>query len=213
MDDAKTNMSFRNTYSRSVLQRLNDRKKRKLAIDESGEISIDDFVTASAATPDSQQINMIEDSQSSLKGHRDLFGEIIPDNKCASEPVSKCTRITKKNNTERKRKKQQCEDFSLDSPINRPTRVFIPTPRIIRIMKEAQTELYSLMGLNNSSNDVSVISTDSLNVSGVQHLQDSPRPTAQKEKKSETNPINNESDEKRAEEISQIFKGRVRPNN
>jgi len=40
-------------------------------------------------------------------------------------------------------------------------------------MKEAQTELYSLMGLNKSSSDVSS-PNNSLNVSGIENLNNSP---------------------------------------
>jgi len=155
----------------------------------------------------SSRIEVIEDSQSSLKRHRDLFGEVIPI-QCTNKQTSKCTPLAKENKTKSKRKIQSPEDLPMDDLINRPTRVFIPTPKIIKIMKDAQAELYSLMGLNNSSSDASMVLTDSLNISGVQNLQDSPKPTTHKEKKCETYSINNENDEKCPKENSQLFKGK-----
>lgn len=195
-------MSGGRIYSRSELQRISDRKKRKLAIDVSDKMSVDSPLITSDTM--NSQIEMIEDSQSSLKGHRDLFGELIP-YKC----IDKCTPVSKRKKPESKRKKpeskkkkQPYENLSVDSPINRPTRVFIPTPRIIKIMKDAQTELYSLMGLNKSSSDVSVVSSDSLNVSGIQHLENSPKPTVQQRKEFKTDFIKN------TKNISQIFNGK-----
>lgn len=183
-------MSCQITYPRQVLQRVSDRKKRKLAIDDSDEISLnrnlDLFVDS--------QLKVIEDSQTSLKGHRDLFGELIPDtpqDKLVSNVEGK---NTKNKSTKRtpasKKKKQPDEEIRIDSPIIKPKRVFIPTPKFIKLMKEAQTELYSLMGVNKSSSDISVVTTDSLNVSGIQDLQDSPIPS--KKNESKTNSKNND---------------------
>lgn len=183
-------MSCQITYSRQVLQRVSDRKKRKLAIDDSDEISLnrnlDLFVDS--------QLKVIEDSQTSLKGHRDLFGELIPDipqDKFINDAESK---NTKNKSTKRtpasKKKKQQDEEIRIDSPIIKPKRVFIPTPKFMKLMKEAQTELYSLMGVNKSSSDISVVTTDSLNVSGIQDLQDSP--ISSKRNESKTNSKNND---------------------
>lgn len=179
-------MSCQITYSRQVLQRVSDRKKRKLAIDDSDEISLnhnlDLFIDS--------QLKVIEDSQTSLKGHRDLFGELIPDT-----PQDKLISNTegKKKSTKRtpaSKKKKQPDEIRIDSPVIKPKRVFIPTPKFMKLMKEAQTELYSLMGVNKSSSDVSVITTDSLDVSGIQDLQDSP--ITSKRNESKTNPKNND---------------------
>lgn len=146
-------------FSREALEKLSDRKKRKLAIDCSDV----------AIMPDSQVV-VVEDSQS---GYRDLFGELIPLDKCSIKTPPK-SKSAKKRPTSRKKKPLPEEPVAAVSPASaRPPRVFIPTPKIMRIMKDAQAELYSLMGLNKSTSDASVVSNDSLNVSGVQDLLDS----------------------------------------
>jgi len=183
-------MSCQITYSRQVLQRVSDRKKRKLAIDDSDEIplncNLDLFVDS--------QLKVIEDSQTSLKGHRDLFGELIPDtpqDKLVSNAQGKNTKNKSTKRTPASKKKKQPDDeIRIDSPIIKPKRVFIPTPKFMKLMKEAQTELYSLMGVNKSSSDISVVTNDSLNVSGIQDLQDSPIST--KKNGSKTNSKNND---------------------
>jgi microcephalin len=179
-------MSCQTTYSRQVLQRVSDRKKRKLAIDDSDEISLtrnlDLFIDS--------QLKVIEDSQTSLKEHRDLFGELIPQDKFVSNSETK-NKSTKKTPVSKK-KKQPSEEIIIYSPIIRPKRVFIPTPKFVKIMKEAQTELYSLMGVNKSSSDISIVTTDSLNVSGIQDLQASPIKSTRNESK--TNSKNNDND-------------------
>lgn len=168
------------TYPRRMLERVSDRKKRRLAIDDSDPASSD--VYSSGARLDSL-VEVVEDSQTSLKGHRDLFGELIPDNRGKNNPTPEKKPVKK--TTESKKKKLPYYDLvmdqMIDSPARRPTRVFIPTPRIMKIMKDAQTELYSLMGLNQSSSDVSVRSNDSLNVSGVHDLLDSSTTNARNE--------------------------------
>uniref|UniRef100_A0A2H8TMI7 Microcephalin n=1 Tax=Melanaphis sacchari TaxID=742174 RepID=A0A2H8TMI7_9HEMI len=189
-------MSCQITYSRQVLQRVSDRKKRKLAIDDSDKISnrnLDLFVDS--------QLKVIEDSQTSLKEHRDLFGELIPQDELASNAETK-NKSTKKTPVSKK-KKQPGEKITIDSPVIRPKRVFIPTPKFMKLMEEAQTELYSLMGINKSSSDVSVVTTDSLDVSGIQDLQDSPIKSIRNESK--TNLKNNDNDK----ESRQILKGVV----
>lgn len=95
----------------------------------------------------------------------------------------------------------QPEEFVV-SPIKIPNKLFFPTPKIINIMKEAQLELYTLMGLNKSSSDISVVSNNSLNVSGIQNLVDSPKPKTQ-------NVINNEEEQN----PFQILKGKCFINN
>lgn len=180
-------MSCQATYSREDLQRISDRKKRKLAIDDLDKISVDPDVDS--------QIEMVDDSQLPMPGYRDLFGELIPTT-CTNKPTT--DKPVKKKPTSRKKKHE--ESFQI-SPRKKPTSIFIPTPQIIRIMKEAQSELYSLMGLNKSSSDISNVSTDSLNVSGIQQLPISPIPSAQKEcKKNFVNKIN--------EELPQVLKGK-----
>lgn len=168
-------MSCRITYPREVLQRVSDRKKRKLAIEENNDIIQD------------SQLEVVEDSESSLKGYRDLFGEIIPCSTNVNNLESNNISSTKTPNS--KRKRRQPEEFVI-SPIKIPKKVFYPTPKIINIMKEAQLELYTLMGLNKSSSDISVVSSDMLNVSGIHNLLDSPKPKTQNE--FNINVINNE---------------------
>lgn len=159
-------MSYQMSFSRHVLERISDRKKRRLAIDMSDPILSD--ADPAAYTPLDSPVKVIEDSQSSLKGHRDLFGELIPRDNCKSTllPENKSMKKTLGS----KKKKIPYKDITMISPIKRPTRLFIPTPRIMRIMKDAQTELYSLMGLNKSSSEVSVVSNNSLDISGVHNL-------------------------------------------
>ncbi|XP_060877830.1 uncharacterized protein LOC132950410 isoform X2 [Metopolophium dirhodum] len=178
-------MSCQIMYPRQVLQRVSDRKKRKLAIDDSDEIALDrnlDLLIDS-------ELKVIEDSQTSLKGHRDLFGELIPQDEFVSNAEAK--NKSNKKTTVSKKKKQSDEE--IDSPIMRPKRVFIPTPKFMKLMKEAQTELYALMGVNKSSSDISVVTSDALNVSGIQNLEDSPIKSIRNESK--TNSKNNDSDD------------------
>ncbi|KAL4143649.1 hypothetical protein QTP88_005960 [Uroleucon formosanum] len=176
------------TYPRQVLQRVSDRKKRKLAIDDSDEIALDRNLDLFVDS----ELQVIEDSQTSLKGHRDLFGELIPQDEFVSNTEAK--NKSKKKTTVSKKNKQSDEEIICDSPVIKPKRVFIPTPKFMKLMKEAQTELYSLMGVNKSSSDISVVTNDSLNVSGIQNLEDSPIKSIRNE--SETNSKNNENDKK-----------------
>ncbi|XP_025420751.1 uncharacterized protein LOC112690864 isoform X2 [Sipha flava] len=160
-------MSGQITYSREVLQRVSDRKNRKLAIDDSNKMVPDAFDTDLYAPIDSQT-EVIEDSQSSIKGHRDLFGVLIPDDKWGNN-LSPKTKSNKKTSVT-KSKKKSLQDTVSSNSFKKPQQIFIPTPKIVELMKEAQTELYNLMGLNKSSSDLSVSSTGSFNVSGVQLL-------------------------------------------
>lgn len=164
-------MSCPITYPRQVLQRVSDRKKRKLAIDDSDEIALDRNLDLFIDS----ELKVIEDSQASLKGHRDLFGELIPQDEFVSNADNKenKNKSVKKTPISRKKKRLNEEDM-IDTPVIGPKRVFIPTPKFMKLMKEAQTELYSLMGVNKSSSDVSIVTNDSLNVSGIQNLEDSP---------------------------------------
>lgn len=184
-------MSSPVSYSREDLQRISDRKKRKLAIDDSDKLSEDRGIDS--------QIAVIDDSQSPLPGYRDLFGELIP-TKPTSKPGTNDKPVKKKPTS---RKKKLEESFKI-SPRKRPTSIFIPTPRIIKIMKEAQSELYSLMGLNKSSSDISNVSIDSLDVSGIQQLPSSPTRTPNAQKECRKNFANNEINE----ELPQVFKGK-----
>jgi len=176
------------TYPRKILQRVSDRKKRKLAIDDSDEIALDRNLDLFVDS----ELQVIEDSQTSLKGHRDLFGELIPQDVFVSNTEAK-NKLNKKK-TASKKKKQSDEEIICDSPVIKPKKMFIPTPKFMKLMKEAQTELYSLMGVNKSSSDISVVTNDSLNVSGIQNLEDSPIKNIRNE--SETNSNNNDTDEK-----------------
>lgn len=184
------------TYPRQVLQRVSDRKKRKLAIDDSDEIALDRNLDLFVDS----ELQVIEDSQTSLKGHRDLFGELIPQDEFVSNTEAK--NKSKKKTTVSKKNKQSDEEIICDSPVIKPKRVFIPTPKFMKLMKEAQTELYSLMGVNKSSSDISVVTNDSLNVSGIQNLEDSPIKSIRNE--SETNSKNNENDKK-----SRVLEGKL----
>lgn len=190
-------MSCRLTYPRHVLQRVTDRKVRKLAVDDSDK-SASDHDNNIFTTPDSR-VEVVEDSQPSVQGHIDLFGELIPETRSVSEPApkTKCVRKTPVS----KRKKKPAKELIMVSPSKKPQRTFVPTPRIIKIMKDAQSELYSLMGLNQSASDISVTSNDSLNVSGVQSLLDSPKSSA---KKPDANATNIDDCKK-----SPIFKGKL----
>lgn len=192
-------MSCRLTYPRHVLQRVSDRKVRKLAIDDSDKITSDHDVNI-FTTPDSR-VQVVEDSHPSVEGHIDLFGELIPETKSVSEPIPK-TKYVRKTPVSKRKKKPPIEPVIV-SPIRKPHRTFIPTPRIIKLMKDAQSELYSLMGLNHSSSDVSTVSNDSLNVSGVQSLLESPKSSATK--KSDANSTNIENSSK-----SPVFKGKLK---
>ncbi|XP_001951002.2 uncharacterized protein LOC100169079 isoform X2 [Acyrthosiphon pisum] len=181
-------MSRKNTS-----QRDSGRKKRKLDNDDSDEISLSrnldlciDFGFQEA-----------KDSQTSLEGYKDLFGEVIPPDEPVSNEGAKNKLIKK---TPRKKKKPNEELF--DTP-TRPKRVFICTPRFIRVMEEARKELYECMAGSMRSSKVSVVSTDSLNVSGVQHLQDSPQTSINNESK--INAGNNDNDKK----SQQVFEGVV----
>lgn len=82
-------------FTREELQRLSDRKKRKLAIEENNDI-----------IPDSQ-LEVVEDSESSLKGYRDLFGEIIPCSTNINTSESKNKLNTKTPNSKKKKKCNQ----------------------------------------------------------------------------------------------------------
>lgn len=164
------------------LQRDSGRKKRKLRIDDS-----DVILTRNMDLCIDSGFEKVNDSQSSLEGHRDLFGELIPDvvsNADTKKELNKKAPVSKK-------KKQSYEDI-VDTPIVRPKRVFIPTPKIMKFMKEAHKELYSIMNAKTSSSNVSVVSTDSLDVSGVQQLQDSPIISKKNESKINTEDIKND---------------------
>lgn len=166
---------------RHVLQRVSDRKIRKLAIDESDPISSDTDVVLDS------QLEIIETSQSSLKGYRDLFGEFI-----SYTPVSNTNNVAPKSKSvkktlESKKKNQPCEIIKKSNPKKNPPRIF-PTPKIIKIMQNVETELYSIMGNNSySSSDISkdksVESNIDLNVSGIHHLIDSPASSSDEENK------------------------------
>lgn len=165
----------RKAYSREALIRISDRKKRRLAIDDSNEMTTDNGENSDIAQ--SSLTEVVEESPSPMKGHRDLFGEFVPHDVYYNNPTPKTNSHKKKTPASRK-KKQPIEKNTIDvRPILRPKRVFIPTPKIAKIMKEAQTELYSLMGHSKSLSDISIISNDTsvnLNVSGVDSLIDSP---------------------------------------
>jgi len=168
-------------------QRTSSKRKRTLHYD-SDEVSFDHNLEKSI---DSSFRNptYLED----YKGHIDLFGEIIPPDVC--KPEAK-TKLEKKTPVSRK-KKQPFENSLIDTPVRKPKRMFILTPRMIKAMMVSQKELYSL--INKSPEVVSITSTDSLNVSNVQKLPESPITTIRNEPK-----INNDNDKK----SQQVLKGK-----
>jgi len=181
-------MSRKNTSKRN-----GSRKKRKLHNDDSDEISLDRNLDLCI----DYGFGVVKDSQTSCEGHIDLFGELIPPDECVTNEEAK----NKSNKKTPKKKKQPYEEL-VDTPI-RPKRVFIQTPRFMKMMKEAQKDLYECMA-RMSSNKVSVVSTDSLNVSGVQHLQDSPQININNESKINTE--NNDKDKK----PQQVLEGKLK---
>ncbi|CAI6376320.1 unnamed protein product [Macrosiphum euphorbiae] len=170
-------MSRKNTS-----QRDSGRKARKPHHDDSDEMSLN------------SNLDWFADSGSQVPqddGYRDLFGELIPPDECVSNEEAK-----NKSNKKTPRKRKQPRDDYFDTP-TRPKRLFIPTKRFMIAMEEAKKELYELMGKTNSKK-VSVVSTDSLNVSGVQHIQDSPQTSM--------NNGNNDNDKK----SQQVFEGKLK---
>jgi len=176
---------------KNASQRVSGCKKRKLYIDDSDEISL----SRNLDLYKDKDFKAVNDSQTSLEGHRDLFGELIPDDCVSNEKVKnksiKKTPVSKK-------KKRPYEELLFNTPTIRPKRVFIPTPRLIKCMQEAHKELYSIMNARTSSSNVSIVSTNGLNVSGVQNLQDSPRTSISNDSK--TN-IENDDNNKKSEKI------------
>jgi len=186
-------MSRKNTS-----QRVSGRKKRKLHNDHSDETSLDrneDLCIDSG-------FRVVKDPQAPLEGHIDLFGELIPPDVCVSNEEAK-NKSTKKTPVS-KRKKLPYEELLVDTPTIRPKRVYIRSARFMKLMKEAQKELYSIMGVKMDSSKVSVTSTDNLNVSGVQHLQDSPQISISNESKINTE--NNDNDKK----SQQVLEGKLK---
>lgn len=166
------------TYPRDILQRLSDRKNRELAI----YVPFDppEVEESHPWIAYNSQVDVIDASESPLKQHRDLFGEVIQyESPALNDTTNTSTPAS------RKRKQKKWEEVIEESPISRPKRVFIPTPRIVKLMKDAQMELCSVMGHSNSINDTSIVSEDSLNVSGVQNLIDSPQALKNKSKNSD----------------------------
>jgi len=164
-------------------QRVGDRKKRKLTIDIPDEIAFDCNVDLRI----NYDLKVIED-QSLLEGHRDLFGELIPPDECVTNAEVK--KKSNKKTPRSKKRKQPYEELLFDTPSTRPKRLFIPTPKIIKIMNESYKELCSLMSPKTSQNNVSIVSTNSINVSGVEQILDSPISSIRSETK-----INKENNE------------------
>ncbi|XP_022160888.1 uncharacterized protein LOC111026995 [Myzus persicae] len=134
--------------------RVSRRNKRKLHIDYLNETSLERDVDLC----EDLSIDVTNDSQTSLEGHRDLFGELIPE-ECVSDKVVQNKSIRKTPGS--KKKKLPHEELLFDTP---------PRPN-------------SLMDASARSSNVSIASTDSLNVSGVERLQDSPVTTGKNESK------------------------------
>lgn len=145
-------------------------KKRKLHYD-SDEISLDRNLELCIDSA------FKKNSQTSSQNLIDLFGEIISPGVCINnaDAKNKSVKKTPRKTPVSRKKKLPYEENLTDTPVIRPKRVFVPTQRMLRGMMEAQKELYlSMNRMNKSPNNVSIASTDSLNVSGVQNLQDSP---------------------------------------
>ncbi|XP_022182377.1 uncharacterized protein LOC111042164 [Myzus persicae] len=176
--------------------RVSRRNKRKLQIDYLDETSLERDVDLC----EDLSIDVTNDSQTSLEGHRDLFGELIPE-ECVSDKVVKNKSIRKTPGS--KKKKFPHEELLFDTP-TRPKRVFIPTPKLLKSMFEGHKELYSLMGASARSSNVSIASTDSLNVSGVERLQDSPVTTVRNESKKNIKENDNE------QKWSKVLEGKLK---
>jgi len=160
--------------SQKKSRRTYSHKKRKLHYD-SDEISLDRNLEVCI------DCAFEKNSQTSSTNQIDLFGEIIPPVVCISnaDANKKSVKKTSRKTPVSRKKKLPYEDNLIDTPVTRPKRVFIPTPMMMKATTEAQKELYSFT--NSSPSNVSIVSTDSLNVSGVQSLQDSPITTIRNE--------------------------------
>ncbi|XP_060856102.1 uncharacterized protein LOC132933848 isoform X2 [Metopolophium dirhodum] len=174
-------MSRKNTS-----QRVSGRKKRKPHHDDSDEISLTRHLDLFAKS--------CLENKTPNEGYRDLFGELIPPDVVSNEEAK--NKSIKK--TQKKKKQPREDDI-----VTKPKRVFIVTPKFMKCMMEAQKELYSLMGVSTSSSKVSVVSTDSLNVSGVQHLQDNPQ--ISKSNESKINSKNNDNEKKNQHLLEGFF--------
>lgn len=96
-------------------------------------------------------------------------------------------------------RKETIDDvLMMETPVRRPTRRFIPTPPIIQIMKDALAYTHELMNRNkNRTINASTVSNESLNISGVQALLDSPKPGAPNEAETSSPSIDNSNNEPR----------------
>lgn len=152
---------------RRVPQRVSDRKKKtlvKLATDDSMKPFIPDSYDIDLTAPIDSQLDMMEDSP--MEGHRDLFGALIPDDKWGCSSTSQ-TISNKK--TETKSKKKQAKDVKSSNSATNPRRNMLP-PNVGQIMREAQLELESSMGINKISSGVPALSTGSRDNSGITQL-------------------------------------------
>lgn len=157
-------------YSRYV-SRVSDRKKRKLSVDETSKqkwARVEPFDIDLFAPIESQMIC----SQSSKNECGDLFSAPLPHVKWVNTPppIKKSNKKTSVTKSEKKSKKNigSSNSFKKRKSWNVP-----PVPNMDRTIEEAQQEWYKLMGPEKSSNDVSALSNGSLNISGVQPLNES----------------------------------------
>lgn len=106
----------------------------------------------------------------------------------SDKPVSNRSAPVKKKHvsTKRKHKKDNTTDdlLNMEIPVRRPTRVFIPTRRIMKIMYEAKADLLRYGAMNAKNNmkcDSSLACDENLDVSGIDALSENPVPSTSKE--------------------------------
>lgn len=192
-------MSGQTTYSlRNVSRRASDRNISKLAVGDSGDIALDRDVNVST-TPDSW-MEIVENSRPSAEGHIDIFGEPKSPTESGRKSSTK-TKYVRKTPISKK-KKQPSKNLVENRSSKKPQKTFTSTPRIIKTMKETLSESYSTVEVNQCSTDTLIVTDNSLNISGIQSLQDSS--TLSVLPKSDLNSTKNNDDEK-----STIFKGKL----
>lgn len=187
--------------SRQTMQSRKPLERRKLAVDNADEITLDqDF---NCPTTSDSHVEVTVDSRSPVGGHIDLFGKVIPSiesssKSCLTKSKSKCVKRTPTS----KKKKHLFKEQVTNSSIRKPLKRFTSTPRMVNIMKEAQGELNSIMGINQCPMDTSIETNYGLNISGVKSLVDGS--TSSEVKKPESNSTINEDYIK-----SPVFEGKL----
>lgn len=182
-------MSYRTKYTR------NKQKRIKSTAADSNKITLDHDINFST-TPDSL-VQISKDPRPLVKEHIDFRGELGPLTGSGSKPLTK-TKCVKKTLVSNKMK-QPSKELVMDRPIKKSQKT--NTPIMMNVMKEAQAESHSPITVNHCSRDISIVTNDSLNISGIQSLLDSS--TSSEKQKSNSNSTSNENDDK-----SLLFKGK-----